>query len=107
MIGLLILAAAAGAELPLETRYDLTCAESAVSTLGWMGDKNDEAHSNVLEVVAFYLGSLSGRDPSTDWMAAVRTDMTANRRTEIYYDETLKSCTARMVERMRLPAQIG
>ena len=99
MIVLMLLLAA---DLPLETRYDLTCAESAVSVLGWMGDKQDEAHSRVYEVASFYLGSLSGRDENTDWMGVIRADMAASKRPETFYDQAIGDCTSRMVQKMRI-----
>jgi len=106
MIGLLMMMAAV-APTNEAARADLVCAESAVSTLRWMGDAEDIAHFRVLEVAAFYLGSLSGRDPATDWMAVVNADMAANHRAETYYDEALRGCVSRMTKRMRVKLQGG
>lgn len=101
MIGLLMLAAAV-APTDAATRADLICAESAVFTLHGMGDAQDVAHFKVLEVAAFYFGSLTGRDPAIDWMAAVNAEMAASHRSKAYYDRALKRCASRMTKRMRV-----
>ena len=102
MIGLLLLAATVGvADLPAETRYDLTCVEAASWALSWMkGPANKEAHDNVQAVSIFFLGRLSGRDNDTDWVMTAATEIRTKRQSEAYYSDALTGCGQRMYEKI-------
>lgn len=90
-------------DLSVDARYDLTCVEAATWAMSWMEDKS-EAHNNVQLINWFYLGRLSGRDASTNWIKALRTDMAQNRKPESYYKEALESCTSRATDKLMADA---
>jgi hypothetical protein len=106
MIGVLLAAvipgpAPAAPALSAVEKSDLACAESA----GWVlaRDPTADGQANEFAAAAFYLGRLSGRDPSVDWKERVRSDAPTLPNDQRWHVKILVSCLPLMREAFAEP----
>ena len=102
----LLIAAMSIVSVPLQARHDADCAEAASWALSWMGNRpHDEAVENVRNVNFFFMGRLTARDESVDWVMSLSRDMHVNPRpSEEAYSARLSQCTSEMSKILVTPA---
>ena len=92
LLAAIIAAPSPGNPAPISAadRFDLACAESA----GWVlaRDKDAQGQANEFATAAFYLGRLSGRDPSVDWKARVQSDAPLLPNDQHWHVQVLMGC---------------
>src|SRR5439155_21242499 len=90
----LVAAAMAIADIPPAARHDADCVEATSWALSWMGeDGPDHAVENVRLASYFFLGRLSVRDDTVDWMMSISRDMNVNTKPSEHTDSSrLSQC---------------
>lgn len=101
----LLVAAMTVTAIPPPARHDADCAEATSWALSWMGNEpHDEAVENVRHVSYYYMGRLTVRSESIDWVMSLSRDMHAHKRpSEKTYSARLSQCTDEMGKRLLSP----
>jgi hypothetical protein len=106
MIGVVLAAALSQAQvdnLPLDAKYDLSCATAAAWAMSWAPQddpKGKALYDGAFNLSLFYLGRLSGRDNGTRWMWVVRDQLQIHRLGEAAYSAAMDDCVQRMSDKV-------